>query len=285
MAAQAAALAADTAIDITDDAGNKLRLARPASRIVSLSPHVTEMVYAAGAGDRLVGVTRFSDYPPQARKLPLVGDNTALDYDRLLALKPDLVLVWIHGIGTRQGDKIRSLGIPVFYSEPENLEQIAGGVEKIGVMAGTQRAASSWAAGFRQRHTAMAERYSARPPVRVFYEFSNRPLSTLNRNHVVSRLIGLCGGINVFANAPSIAPSVTVEAVIAADPQAIVISSTGAARSDWAAEWKRWGEIEAVRRGNVFTVDSDLVVRPGPRALDGAQLICDALEAARTRLR
>ena len=199
-------------------------------------------------------------------------------------MNPDLVVVWFHGMAMKQMDKIRSLGIPVFFSNPKDIEQVAVGVEKLGTMAGTQRVSSAWAEAFRQRHKAMAQKYSGRPPVRVFYEFWNRPLSTLNHDHLVSSLISLCGGINVFAQTPSIAPAVSIEAVIATNPQAIVVSSTGGARTEWAQEWMQWGDIEAVRLGNVFSVDSDLLIRSGPRVLDGAQLICDALESARTRL-
>lgn len=283
-AGPALAATSATSIELTDDGGYLVRLAKPASRIVSLSPHVTEMMYAAGAGDRLVGVIKYSDYPPEARKLPIVGDNRAVDYDRLLATNPDLVVAWFHGIAMKQMDKIRSLGIPVFFSDPKDIEQVALNVEKLGTMAGTQRTASAWAETFRQRRKAMAQKYSGRPPVRVFYEFWSRPLSTLNRDHVVTSLIGLCGGINVFAHTPSIAPAVSVEAVIAANPQAIIVGSTENRRKEWAEEWKQWGEIEAVRLGNVFSVDSNLHIRSGPRVLDGAQVICDALESARTRL-
>lgn len=279
-----ASAATTTGIELTDDGGYPVRLTKPASRVVSLSPHVTEMMYAAGAGDRLVGVIKYSDYPPEAKKLPIVGDNRAVDYDRLLAMNPDLVVVWFHGIAMKQMDKIRSLGIPVFFSDPKSIEQVAIGVEKLGIMAGTQRVASAWAEAFRQRHRAMAQKYSGRPPVRVFYEFWNRPLSTLNRDHVVTSLISLCGGINVFAQTPSLAPAVNTEAVIAANPQVIIVGSTENRHKEWAEEWQQWHDIDAVRLGNVFSVDSNLQIRSGPRVLDGAQLICDALESARTRL-
>lgn len=284
MFAPVAYAAAAPAIELNDDAGYPVRLAKPAARIISLSPHVTEMLYVAGAGDRLVGVIKYSDFPPEAKKLPIVGDNRAVDYDRILAMNPDLVVVWFHGIAMKQMDKIRSLGIPVFFSDPKSIEQVAVNVERLGLMAGTQAAASTWAAGFRQRHKAMQQKYSGLAPLRVFYQFWNRPLSTLNRDHVVNSLITLCGGTNVFAQTPSIAPAVSVEAVIAANPQVIITGSTNNLRREWVEEWKQWGEIDAVRMGNVFGMDSNLHIRSGPRVLDGAQLICDALETARGKM-
>lgn len=283
-AAPAAALSVSAGpVELMDDAGTPVKLPRPAARIISLSPHVTEMIFAAGAGDKLVGVIKFSDFPPEAKKLPVVGDNRAVDYDRMLALSPDLVVVWFHGIAMKQMDKIRSLGIPVFFSDPKSIEQVAGSVEKLGLMAGTQRTANSWAAAFRQRHRDMEKKFSSRPPLRVFYQFWNRPLSTLNRDHVVNSLITLCGGVNVFAGTPSIAPAVSTEAVIAANPQVIITGSTNNQHREWAEEWKQWDTIDAVRNGNVFSMDSNLHIRSGPRVLDGAQLICDALETARTK--
>ncbi len=271
-------------VEITDGNGNVIKLPKPATRMVSLSPHVTEMVYVAGAGERLVGVTKYSDYPPEAQKLPVIGSLNAVDLDRLLALNADLVLVWFHGAHMKQMDKIRSLSMPVFFSNPVTLDQVAADVERIGVLAGTQRVAAAWAEAFRKRQQAMAQKYSSRPPVRVFYQFWNRPLSTLNRDHVVTQLISLCGGVNVFAQTPSVAPVVNVEAVIAANPQAIIVGSVDNRHKEWADAWKSWRDIEAVRLGNVFSVDSNLQIRSGPRVLDGAQVICDALEASRTRM-
>lgn len=271
-------------VEVTDGNGNLVKLPKPATRMVSLSPHVTEMIYVAGAGDRLVGVTKYSDYPPEAQKLPVIGALNAVDLDRLLALNADLVLVWFHGAHMKQMDKIRSLSMPVFFSNPVTLEQVAADVERIGVLAGTQRVAGAWADAFRKRQQAMAQKYSNRPPVRVFYQFWNRPLSTLNRDHVVTQLISLCGGVNVFAQTPSVAPVVNVEAVIAANPQAIIVGSVDNRHKEWADAWKSWRDIEAVRLGNVFSVDSNLQIRSGPRVLDGAQVICDALEASRARM-
>ena len=272
------------AIDVIDDQGKPVHLARPAARIVSLAPHVTELLFAAGAGAQVVGVTRFSDHPPEAKKLPLVGDSRAVDFDRLLALNPDLVVVWFHGIALKQIEKIRALGIPSYYSDPKELEDLATSVEKFGALAGTQPAARAWAEAFRRRHQALVKKYSGQRTLKVFYQLWNRPISTLNREHLVSRMIAMCGGTNVFGQAPMIAPVVSVEAVLSANPQAILAGNLDKGRPEWLQDWKKWTEIEAVRAGNLFDVPSDYVNRPGSRALDGAQAICEALETARGRL-
>ncbi len=269
---------------MTDDLGKAVKLARPAARIVSLAPHVTELLFAAGAGSHVVGVSKYSDYPPEAKKLPLVGDSRAVDFDRLLALNPDVVVVWFHGIALKQIDRIRALGIPSYYSDPKEIDDIAASVEKFGTLAGTQSAARAWADAYRKRHRALIKKYSGQRQLKVFYQLWNRPVSTLNRDHLVSRMIAMCGGVNLFAQAPMIAPVVSVEAVLAANPQAILAGNLDRGRPEWLQDWKKWNEIDAVRAGNLFDVPSDFVNRPGSRALDGAQAICEALETARGRL-
>lgn len=272
------------AVELADDLGKPVRLARPAGRIVSLAPHVTELLYAAGAGDRMVGVSRFSDYPPQAQKLPQVGDSQAVDFDRLLALKPDLVVLWIHTIAYRQAERIRALGIPVYNSDLKDIDDIAASVEKLGALAGTSPAARTWAEAYRKRHRALAKKYSGQPPLKVFYQISSRPMYTLNRDHLASKMISLCGGENLFAQATLIAPVVSVESVLAMNPQVILSGQSDGAKAVWKRDWQKWTEIDAVRAGNLFAVPSDFIHRPGSRALDGAQAICEALDAARGRL-
>ncbi|PLQ01497.1 cobalamin-binding protein [Cupriavidus pauculus] len=278
---------AQAAVTVTDDAGQTVTLAQPARRIVSLAPHVTELIYAAGGGDRIVGTVSYSDYPPQARDIPRVGDNKALDLERIAALKPDLIVVWRHGNAQKQTDRLRALGMPLFYSEPRRLESIPENLEKLGTLMGTEAVATRAAADFRQQVTTLRKTYADRPPVTVFYQVWQQPLMTLNGQHLVSDLLTLCGGRNLFAKESPLVPTVSVEAVVAGNPEVMLTAGMGATRPDKPLAdfslWEKWTQVTAVARNNLFIIDGDLVNRAGPRVVKGAAEICKDLELARSR--
>ncbi|SPA50784.1 cobalamin-binding protein [Cupriavidus taiwanensis] len=282
-----AALPASATVSAIDDAGQTVTLAQPARRVVSLAPHVTEMLFAAGAGDRIVGTVSYSDYPPQAREIARVGDNKALDLERIAALKPDLIVVWRHGNAQKQADRLRALGIPLFYSEPRRLAAIPDNIEKLGTLLGTEATARRAADGFRQQVETLRKTYAARPPVTVFYQVWQQPLMTLNGQHLVSDMLALCGGRNLFAAETPLVPTVSVEAVIAGNPEAMVTAGMGATRSDQPLPdfemWRRWKQVTAVARNNMFVIDGDLLNRAGPRVVQGAAQLCKDLDTARGR--
>ncbi|NUO85417.1 MAG: cobalamin-binding protein [Cupriavidus sp.] len=282
-----AALPATATVSVIDDAGQTVTLAQPARRVVSLAPHVTEMLFAAGAGDRIVGTVNYSDYPPQARAIARVGDNKALDLERIAALKPDLIVVWRHGNAQKQADRLRALGIPLFYSEPRRLAAIPDNIEKLGTLVGTEATARRAADGFRQQVETLRKTYAARAPVTVFYQVWQQPLMTLNGQHLVSDMLALCGGRNLFAAEAPLVPTVSVEAVIAGNPEAMVTAGMGATRSDQPLPdfemWRRWKQVTAVARNNLFVIDGDLINRAGPRVVQGAAQICKDLDTARSR--
>ncbi|EON15764.1 cobalamin-binding protein (BtuF) [Cupriavidus sp. GA3-3] len=282
-----AALPAAATVSAVDDAGQTVTLPQPARRVISLAPHVTEMIFAAGGGDRIVGTVSYSDYPPQAREIARVGDNKALDLERIVALKPDLIVVWRHGNAQKQTDRLRALGIPLFYSEPRRLAAIPENMEKLGTLLGTEATARRAADGFRQQVEALRKTYAARPPVTVFYQVWQQPLMTLNGQHLVSDMLALCGGRNLFAAETPLVPTVSVEAVIAGNPEAMLTAGMGATRSDQPLPdfemWRRWKQVTAVARNNLFVIDGDLVNRAGPRVAQGAELICKDLDTARKR--
>ncbi|KAB2966511.1 cobalamin-binding protein [Zoogloea sp.] len=270
-------------VDLTDDQGKPVHLAQPARRIVSLAPHVTELLYAAGAGDRLVGAVQYSDYPEAAKKVARVGSYTAVDMEKVVALKPDLVVAWKSGNRDAHLDKLRGLGIPVFINEPRKIDDVARSLSQFGRLAGTEATAEAAAKAFRERYAALAARYSARPKVRTFYEIWNRPLMTINGEHLIADVMRLCGGENVFAKLPVLAPAIDVEAVLAAQPEAIVASGMGEARPEWLDDWRKWNKLTAVARGNLFFIPPDQIQRHTPRILDGAERLCSQLEEARER--
>ena len=268
---------------VTDDSGATVRLARPAQRIVTLAPHLAETVFAAGAGEKLVGTVEFSDFPEAVKKVPLVGGYSRIDLEAVAALRPDLVIVWRSGNIPAHVDKLRALGLPIYVSEPERIEDVATEIERLGVLAGTGDVAKAAAALYRQRLAGLQQRYSSRPTIRTFYQVWKQPLITVGGQQIISSVIHLCGGENVFAALSSMAPTVSVEAVIAADPEAIIASGMDAARPEWLDDWKRWASITAVARGNLFFVRPELLQRHTPRLLEGAERLCQHLETARTR--
>jgi iron complex transport system substrate-binding protein len=276
---------ADAAVSVVDDAGHRITLARPAQRVISMAPHVTELLFAAGGGKRIVGAMNFSDYPREAKAIPLVGSNSQIDLERVVALKPDLVVVWQSGNTARQISQLEGLGIPVFYSEPRRLEQVADSLLRFGQLLGTEASAQAAAADFRARIAGLAGRYSARSPVRVFYQVWDRPLFTLNGEQVVTDAIRLCGGQNIFAGLRVVAPEVSVEAVLQQDPEAIVSGSRHDAGDRGLSIWQPYKALTAVRRGNLFIVEDALLTRPSPRIADGAARLCENLELARQRRR
>src|SRR3990172_3636909 len=270
-------------ITVLDDTGNTLTLRVPARRIISLAPHVTELLYAAGAGGYVVGAVDYRDYPEAAKRIPRVGGYTGLDLEAIVALRPDLIIAWQSRNPPSQVERLRALGLAVYVSEPRHIEDVATNIERLGRLAGTADAALRAARAFRQRHEALRRRYAARPAVTVFYQIWDRPLMTVNGKQLISDVIHLCGGRNVFADLPILAPTVDVEAVLAADPEAIVASGAGAARPEWFDAWRRWPQLRAVRRDNLFVVPPDVLQRHGPRILDGAEHLCADLETARRR--
>ena len=277
-----AALPARAAITVQDDARQTVTLQKPAQRIVSLAPSTTELLFAAGAGAKIVGVVEYSDYPPAAASLPRVGSSALLDLERILALKPDLIVIWGESNLTAQVAKLRALGLPVFMSEPRDFETIAATLERFGQLAGSSAAAQPAALDFRSRLKQLTATYAGRAPVRLFYQVWKEPLMTLNDTHLVSDVIRLCGGENIFGKLPALVPRVSVEAVLKADPEVIVAGSSG---EDPRNDWRRFPTLTAVTRGNLVTLNSDWMSRAGPRILDGAQALCKHLDDARAKRR
>jgi iron complex transport system substrate-binding protein len=263
---------------VTDDAGEVVRLAQPATRIIALAPHATELVFAAGAGSKLVGVVAGSDFPAAARELPLVGDANTIDLERIVAAKPDLVVTWPYTTAA-QLDALRRRGIAVFTSNPATIDGIAVDLSRLGELAGTADAAERAAAAFRAEIRGLAAKAAARqgPPLRVFYEIWDPPIFTIGGRHLISEAIALCGGRNVFADLTTAAPVVSAEAVLAARPEVIVAGSDDGHTPAWLARWEQWPALPAVADGRLVTVDGNLLHRPGPRFADGVAALCAVL--------
>lgn len=251
------------------------------SRLVSLAPSLTELVFAAGAGDSLVGVSAYSDYPAAALGLPIVGDAFTVDQEQLALLRPDVLLVWQSGTPAHVVDELRRSGYRVEVIRTRSLDDIPAALLRIGELAGTAESAALEAARFTDGLSELRARYAAAEPLRVFYQVSRRPLFTINGEHFLSELIGLCRGRNIFADLDELAPTVDVEAIVARDPEVMLASDE--AGDDAFAEWQRWPNIAANRYGNQFLMPADEIGRATPRLLLAGEAVCEALAQARRR--
>jgi len=267
------------AVSVQDDTGRSVTLSQPAARIVSLAPHITEQLFAIGAGEKIVGAVEYSDYPEQAQAIPRVGGYSRLDLERILALEPDLVVGWQSGNDARAIERLQGLGVTLYLSEPRRLPDIADGMARLGVLAGVAEQAEQQASAFRERLDALRRQNSDRKPVTLFYQIWNRPLMTVSSRHLINDVIALCGGRNIFAELDALTPTVSVEAVLAADPEVIIASGMGAERPEWLDEWKRWSQLRAVRNGRLFVIDPNIIQRATPRLLLGAERMCRFLRS------
>ncbi len=275
--------AADVPFILTDDRGRSVRLNHSARRIISLSPNITELVFAAGAGDKLVGVSSYSDYPDVAKFIPSIGDSSSLDLERIVALKPDLVIAWGSGNKVADIDKLERLGLTVFVTEATNLEDIPRLLRKTGTLAGTLEIAELAASAYDVDLRKIKQRYRTRQQVRVLYLIWHQPLMTVSGNHIISDIINICGGINVFAAAPSLTLVISAESLLETDPQ-IIISSTPIVSAGIGARelWRRFPHIRAVRNNHLFFVHPDLIHRQTPRMLQATKTVCEQIEGARS---
>ncbi len=269
------------AVEVVDDSGRRIGLKNTAERILTLSPHAAELTFAAGAGGRVLGTVRHSDFPNAAKGIPRIGDAAHLDRERILALDPDLVIAWPSG--NRAGDLtwLEQQGIPVYHSEPLRLDDIATNLIDIGTLAGTLDNALTSAGRFRTQLNQLARTYAREPAIGVFYQLWPKPLITIGSRHFISEVLRLCGAENVFSGVPGLAPRIGREAVIKADPLAIVAAQSPGDDEDPLAGWRHWKSLRAVSGGNLFTVNADLIHRPTPRLLEGAEHICRQLQGVR----
>lgn len=267
-------------LQVIDDSGHVVTLDQPARRIVALSPQLLELGAAAGASQHVVATIRGGDDVHWARKLPRVGDAFALNLEAIAALKPDLILAWQSGTPPRDAARLKALGIPVYWSQADTFETLASTVTRIGTLAGTPTQAGRWVRDFDARLAALRRRYSGhKPPVRVFYEAWNRPLITVGGPQLINQAITLCGGRNVFGDLKTLAPTVSMEAVVQADPQLIVTSSPQA--KDWLLEWRRFGQVSAVKHDQLVALPPNALPRMGLSVLDGVEQLCTTTATAR----
>ncbi|HKU71213.1 MAG TPA: cobalamin-binding protein, partial [Burkholderiales bacterium] len=273
-------IAAGQPPSVVDDRGKRITLPRPAQRIVTLAPHLTELTFSAGAGGHVVGVARYSDFPSQARDLPNIGDSALMDFEQIVALKPDLVLAWRSGNAPADVERIEQLGFPVFVSEAARLADLPRVTRAIGTLAGTLPEAAHAAAQFEKDIRTLRERHAHATRLRVFYLVWRKPFMTVGGSHLISDVIALCGGQNVFAGMRQLAPVVTLEAIIAAKPEAVLGGSGPGTGTTFESEW-RAAAPEPLSALPAFYVNPDLIQRPTLRMAEGASAVCSALDRVR----
>lgn len=281
------------ALAVVDDGGRTVTLEGPARRIVTLAPSLTELVDAAGGSDAVVGMDALSILPRATRRIARVGDAARLDVERVLALRPDLVLVWQSGATSRQMAQLEAAGVRLFQLEPRRLDDVARAIERLGTLLGHADEAGRRAAALRASLAALRRSHLGAAPVRVFYQVWQQPLMTVNGHQLIGDVIALCGGRNVFASLGPLVPNVSTEAVVAADPEAILTASETAGADLWRrdpaspsfAGWRRYASLTAVRRGWLYTLDGDAISRQGPRIVEGATAVCAVLDQVRAERR
>ncbi len=261
-------------VRIVDDAGQVLEFGHPPQRIVSLSPHLTELLFAVGAGEQVIGVDSASDFPPAARALPRVGDYSRVNTERILALRPDLVVVWVGGNRAMDIHALTRMGFPVLHTQATRLDDVTRLLRLLGQASGHAGEAEIAARDFSARLAAMQVHPRRIPPLAVFYEVWDRPLMTVGGTHWISDALALCGARNIFADLDALSPVVSLEAVLRRSPAVIV---SGSDAPDMRQTWQRFARLPAVRDQAFVRVDADRLHRLTPRLVEGVAELCAAI--------
>ncbi|HET9391037.1 MAG TPA: cobalamin-binding protein [Steroidobacteraceae bacterium] len=281
LAAATAVATAEAAVTVTDDLGHALSLPHHPQRIVSLAPGATEMLFAAGAGTHLIATVQYSDEPAAARRVPRIGDVVAVDIERLVALHPDLAVVWPGGGNPAQIEEIARMGIPEYSQQVNRLADLPGSLRRLGVLAGTSAVADGAARELESRLGRLQRAYGTGRHPTVLLQIWNHPIYTVGGTQLMSDALWICGGRNIFGELRDLAPAVDVEAVIARDPDVIVAAAPPGTAAQWLADWKRFPSLRAVRAGNLIAFEDERLTRLGPSVVDATEGLCKALAATR----
>ena len=269
---------------LVDSRNQEFPARAPVQRVVALAPHITELFFAAGAGDLLVGAVEYSDYPEQAKHLPRVGDAFRVDLEKIALLSPDLVAVWESGTPVALQEKLEDLGLPVFSFEVGMLEDVAESLKQVGKLTGRIDKAKNTALAYREELSKLRQAHSGKTKLSFFYQISDRPLFTVNGNHFISNAMEVCGGINIFDDLDALAPSVAIESVIARNPQLIIAGQFPGMAESPLEMWQKFPTLAATAGNNLYLVDAELVARSTPRIISGIKQVCLAFDEARAKI-
>ena len=270
-------------LEVVDDTGAHLSLAQPARRIVSLAPGATEMLFAAGAGAKLVATVAYSDQPAAARRVPRIGDSSAIDMERLLVLKPDVVVFWPGGNNPAQIAQLQRLGMTLYGQQVNRLADLGASLRRLGLLTGTQSAARQRADQIEQQLSQLRARYANRPALTALLETWNQPLYTVGGRQLMSDALSVCGAVNVFGDLAQLSPAVQVEAVLTRDPDLGIAAAPPGGGAQWLEAWRKFPSMKAVRTGNLLNFEDQALSRLGPSVLDATASLCARIDAARAR--
>lgn len=266
-------------IKVMDDADRTVSLQQPAQRIVSLAPHITELLFAIGAGPQIVGTTHYSDYPAAANQIPRIGGYDKVNLEKIVTLQPDLIVAWQSGNNARTNQRLEQMGYAVYYSEPETLTDIAKAMANLGKLVGNPSKGEAARDDFLQRYNGLKAQHHQQRPLKIYYEVWQNPRYTLGGSHFTREIFMLCGATNIFADVQEKAPIVSLEAIISRNPDVIL---TGQRHGDENLQalrnhWQQWPQIAAVKQAQIYYVDADIFTRSSPRAIEAAEALCALL--------
>ncbi|QLE86721.1 cobalamin-binding protein [Shewanella sp. Scap07] len=256
-----------------------VQASKPAEKIIALSPHAVEMLYAIGVGDKIIATTDHADYPADANNIPRIGGYHGIQIERVLELNPDLVVVWGSGNKAEEIARIKSLGFQVFDSDPKSLEAVADELLALGELTGAQTQAKAVADDYRQNLLSLRQDNASKPAVDVFYQLWSTPLMTVAKNSWIQQIIAVCNGSNVFVDSDSDYPQISIESVLLKQPQVILQSQDEG--NILGVNWQQWQDIPAVKNGHIYQLNADILHRAAPRAIQGVEVLCEALDKAR----
>jgi iron complex transport system substrate-binding protein len=285
VAVLAPASSAAAPVSLVDDEGRTLTLREPARRIVSLAPGATAMLFAAGAGERIVATVQYADEPDAARAIPRVGDAQAFDLERILALRPDLVVVWSNGNSAASIERLQRLGLPLYRHKAERLSELAAAVRRMGAIADSRAVADAAARQLDARIAALRAQARGASPLQVFLQVWDHPLYTVGGQQPLSEALELCGARNIFADLSMPAPVVSTEAVLARAPDVVVAAAQAGPAVQWLAQWRGYPMLRATRSDNLIAFEDTSLTRIGPAAIVATEKLCRVLDAARVKLR
>lgn len=268
-------------ITLLDDTQTKIELKKTPERIISLAPHLTELLFSVNAGDKIVATVDYANYPEQAKKLPSLGNFTKLNAESIIAYKPDLVLAWQSGNDPRVIAQLRQLNVPVYVQDGEDMDLLPREVRQLGILTGNQATAIPLADVTEKQLNEVKQAQLSKPLVKVFYQVWSSPLMSVNDKQQIGKMIKLCGGQNIFGDSPVLAPQVSVESVLAANPDVIIASGMDKSRPEWLDDWKKWPQLTAVKNNALFFIEPDQVQRFTLRSVQGFAAVCGFLDQAR----
>jgi len=274
----------ETSIEVTDYSGAIVSLDKPASRIISLAPHIVENLFAAGAGDSIIGVVDYSNYPTEALKITNIGSAFNINQENIIALNPDLIIAWETGNSNTVYNKLKDLGYTVYIDEPKTLDDIAKSIRDFGILTGHKEQANSIANSYLLDIKNLREKYQHFQSISVFYQIWDKPLQTINGKHIISSALNICNGENIYAKETAIAPIINLESILERDPQAIIASGISSERPSWLDDWTQWESLQAVKNNHLFFVEPDHLQRHTIRLLKGIESVCEQLDSVRQKI-